>query len=1232
MNQDTDFHQASEESKTINTPALPQTERGKITAHELENPLLTAVNESETQIAADLAGMRRLYELQSKLADQNDLKTALSDVLAVACEFTGTDRGCVQLLSDDGERLEMFVWQGYTADSPFISFFRYEGLKTGCEVTRVQRQRLIIEETIGFPGLGGTEAGAAASADGIRASQSTPMTNGAGETIGVISTQFRQPHRSSDHELRLMDMLAWTAGQFLERHRADAANREFDARFRALVTASSDALYQMSADWSEMRQLQGGNFIADTEEARRDWLELYIHPDDQPKVLAAVNEAIRTKSIFELEHRVRLADGGIGWTFSRAIPVLDAGGEIVEWFGAASDVTARKQSEEKVRESEEKYRSLFNSIDEGFCTVEVLFDENERAIDFRFLDTNPAFGLQTGLADATGRTMLELKPNHESFWFDTFGNVALSGESVRFEAYAAALKRWFSVYAQRVGDLEDRQVAIVFFDINERKQAEEILRESEARLQKAIGIETVGVIFFDAEGNLTSCNDAFLEMSGFPREQIQSGETNWEDLTPPEWMARSKQAFAELQRKGRTTPYEKEYFRQDGSRFWGLFAASNINENESVEYIVNVSTRKQAEESLRQSQNHLTLAQEIGKMGSFEWNFKAGKFIVSEELDVLYGVNIGELEGNFDAWLNFVHPEDRKGVEQKMENFLSSGNLLNEYRIITPAGETRWISAIAKVFYDDAGKPERLVGVNMNITERKQAELGSIESEKRFRAIFDNAAIGIALVDLEGQVFLSNPALRQMLGYTEEEILSIPISEITHPEDIEKDLVFAEELFEGERDYYQLEKRYIKKNGDVMWGHLTGSAVNNEKGEILFGIGMIEDITVRKQLESQLRQAQKLESVGRLTGGIAHDFNNMLTAINGYSDLTLRKLETGNPLRGNIEEIKKAGERSAQLTHQLLAFSRQQILQPKILDLNETIHETSKMLQRLIGEDIELQLVLNSKISRIEVDPGQLTQVIMNLTVNARDALPDGGSITIQTDNVYLDEKFIQSHPSMQTGNYVMLSVSDTGTGMDEETQHQIFEPFFTTKREGEGTGLGLATVYGIVSQSGGYIWVESELGQGTTFLIYFPSVVEETKTEEAMDIDYNSHSGTETILVVEDEPMVRSLTRQILEECGYQVIEAGSGKEALEICEQSDCQIDLLMTDLVMPGMSGRELAEKLKTILPQLKVLFTSGYTDDAIIKHGISETKQNFIQKPFIFEGLSKKVRDVIDNVNL
>lgn len=387
-------------------------------------------------------------------------------------------------------------------------------------------------------------------------------------------------------------------------------------------------------------------------------------------------------------------------------------------------------------------------------------------------------------------------------------------------------------------------------------------------------------------------------------------------------------------------------------------------------------------------------------------------------------------------------------------------------------------------------------------------------------------------------------------------------------------------------------------------------------------------LELERQREEQFRQSQKLESVGRLAGGIAHDFNNMLTAINGYSSLTLRRLKPDDPLRHNIEEIKKAGERSASLTHQLLAFSRRQVLKPKVLDINQTVNDVSFMLERLIGEDVRLISALSSELGQVKVDPGQLSQVIMNLVVNARDAMPDGGQLTIETSNVFLDEEFAARHVPTEVGYYVLLAVTDTGTGIDPETRKHIFEPFFTTKEVGKGTGLGLATVYGIVKQSGGYIWIDSEVGQGSTFKIYLPRVDECVGAEKKQSAPEELAAGTEAILLVEDEQMVRDLSRQILEDCGYTVLEAGNGVEALEICGQSDCKIDLLMTDVVMPQMGGRELAEKLAATHPRIKILFTSGYTDDSVVRHGVIEVGTNFIQKPFSPTALALKVRNILD----
>jgi two-component system, cell cycle sensor histidine kinase and response regulator CckA len=390
------------------------------------------------------------------------------------------------------------------------------------------------------------------------------------------------------------------------------------------------------------------------------------------------------------------------------------------------------------------------------------------------------------------------------------------------------------------------------------------------------------------------------------------------------------------------------------------------------------------------------------------------------------------------------------------------------------------------------------------------------------------------------------------------------------------------------------------------------------------------DVTERKHLEQQLLQAQKMEAVGRLAGGVAHDFNNLLTAITMSTDIAIRKLDPADPVRRHIEEIRKAAERAASLTRQLLAFSRKQILQPRVIDLNYLVEDSTNMLRRLIGEDIEVHTKLEPGLDQVLADPWQIEQVLMNLMVNARDAMPGGGRIIIETASVYLDEEYSSFHLAAQAGHYVMLAVSDTGCGMDEVTRARIFEPFFTTKEVGKGTGLGLSTVYGIIKQSGGYIWVYSELGIGTTFKIYLPRIKRDVDVEESTESDAKTARALDTVLLVEDEAVLRNLAQEILEMSGYRVLVAATGEEALHISKQHEGEIHLLLTDVVMPGISGPELETKLKAQRPAIKVLFMSGYTDEAIVQHGVLNENVDFIQKPFTAISLLKKIREVLDKL--
>lgn len=514
-----------------------------------------------------------------------------------------------------------------------------------------------------------------------------------------------------------------------------------------------------------------------------------------------------------------------------------------------------------------------------------------------------------------------------------------------------------------------------------------------------------------------------------------------------------------------------------------------------------------------------------------------------------------------------------------------------------------------------------------DMTERKWAEEALRQSEERYRELFENANDIIYTMDLAGNITSLNRMGERITGYSRAEVLKMNLSQIVTPE--HRDL--ARQMIEGRTGgegaaAYQLE--IVSKDRHRVMLEVSTRLVY-QRGNPVGVQGIARDITERKKLEDELRQLQKMDAVGKLAGGVAHDFNNIMTAVVGYADLTLLRLSKDDPLRSKVQEIKKAGERAAALTQQLLAFSRKQILQPKVLDLNTLISDSTKMLRPLIGEDIELVAVLDPALGRVKADPGQIEQVIMNLALNARDAMPRGGRLTIETANVVLDEECAHQHVSVQPGPCVMLAVSDTGSGMDIEAQSHIFEPFFTTKQKGKGTGLGLSTVYGIVKQSGGNIWVYSELGKGTAFKIYLPRIEEAAEKVATRPSLGEIASGSETILLVEDEEMVRKLIGETLQMQGYQVLEAAGAGEALLISEKYEGPIHLMVTDVVMPLMSGRELAIKLGPIRPATKVIYMSGYTEDTVVHHGVLEPGVDFIQKPFSPDALARKVREVLEN---
>lgn len=509
---------------------------------------------------------------------------------------------------------------------------------------------------------------------------------------------------------------------------------------------------------------------------------------------------------------------------------------------------------------------------------------------------------------------------------------------------------------------------------------------------------------------------------------------------------------------------------------------------------------------------------------------------------------------------------------------------------------------------------------------RQQAIEELKASEERYRNFLDNAADVIQGSTPDGRITYVNRTWRETLGYDAAEIEKLNISDIIHPDDRERFKKIRERVLTGEPSGH-FEIRFVAKNGRVLTVEGNSNCVY-ENNQAVGTRGIYRDITERKMLEEQLRQAQKMEAVGQLAGSVAHDFNNLLTAILGYTDLSLNKVHQSEPLRENLEEIKKAGLRAVALTKQLLTFSRKRNPQTRVFDLNQTIEDLYQMLSRLIGENIELKKSLNPDLGSVQADPDQITQILMNLAINARDAMPDGGQLIIETKNVYLKDDFSHLQPSI-SGHFALLSVTDTGTGIDEKIKDRIFEPFFTTKEAGKGTGLGLSTVYGIVRQSGGVIEVESEPGNGTTFKIFLPQAGQPAENLVRAGDSSSSTQTKQTILVVDDEDIVRNLTSQILELQGYNILSAADGEAAIALFEEHYKEINLLLTDISMPKMSGIDLAETLKGRQPDLRVIFTTGYTE----KSSLTANLQNadFLPKPYTFDDLTKKINLVLTRRN-
>ena len=949
-----------------------------------------------------------------------------------------------------------------------------------------------------------------------------------------------------------------------------------------------------------------------------------VHPDDKPGLLAAIDEVVGRGGPYAHQYRVRRRDGAYYWIEANGRVDFAPDGTPLRFPGVLIDIHDRKMAELSLRRSEQRYRTLFDSIDEGFCIIVLLFDAAGTAVDYRFLETNPAFEHQSGLSRATGKTIRELAPDTNDLWVDRYASVARTGKPVRFSSHAGALGRWFDVYAFRFDDDQPSQVAVLFKDNSQDRQRQEALEKSEAEarlaaaeLQAIYDAAPVGLTVLDRDLRYLRINELLAEINGLSAAE-HIGKTVREVV--PDIADQAEAALRRVLEGEELWGFELsgETPRAPGvKRTWRENWIPMRNDAGEIVGIAisaeEITHSKEAEARLREAEQRYRTIFRQAAVGVARVSPEGPFLEVNDRYCEILGRTREELLGG--GWKEITHPDDLEADASQVAQIARGeiDSFTTEKRYLAKDGSPIWVNLTVAAERDENGQVLFYIPVVQDIGARKEAEEALRESEARLRAVINAMPVGLVFADASGQITGGNNRVQEILGGD-----VIPSSEIGdyaddyvafHPDgrQVESAEYPLARVLNGEGGSPELECLVRRFDGRLAWVRYVAAPMHDEEGRLVGGVVASLDVDREKRLteslerevervmaereaaQEALRQSQKLEAMGQLTGGVAHDFNNLLTPIIGGLDLIHRKQIGDARTQRLIEGALQSAEKARLLVQRLLAFARRQPLQPTAVDVGRVVTDMGDLIASTSGPRVKLDVAVEPDLPPAMADANQLEMALLNLSVNARDAMPDGGILTIAARR----EEVREGNPlGLAPAGYVALSVTDTGTGMNEETQRRAIEPFFSTKGIGKGTGLGLSMVHGLAAQLGGALKIRSRPGLGTSIELWLPaadcSVEEREKGAAAVPA-----SGAGIALLVDDEELVRVSTASMLAELGYEVVEASSAEDALRRIK-AGLQPAVLVTDHLMPGMTGTDLALRLRAKMPNLPVLIVSGYAD--------------------------------------